>query len=105
MALLATVVLLMTGCMSAQERALANAQADDATCKSYGLSFGSDGYAQCRQNVANQRAANARAALGAFATMQAAHPASQVPYYPMQVQQPVRLQTMCNTVGTTTFCN
>ena len=41
-------------------RAAAEAQVfnDDATCRSYGLHFGTPGYAQCRQNIANQRDAN-----------------------------------------------
>jgi hypothetical protein len=60
---LAIVAFLLTGCASEQKKE-AKQQAkwerlmaqDDATCKSYGLQFGTPDYANCRQHIADQRA-------------------------------------------------
>ncbi len=63
-----------SGCMSSQEIAARQQAADNSTCVSYGLKFGTSEYAQCRQNIAAQRhaaeqtdkaiqAANTRAAI------------------------------------------
>jgi hypothetical protein len=41
----------MVGCVSSEQLAAR----DDATCQSYGLRYGTDGYASCRTNVAQQR--------------------------------------------------
>ena len=37
---------------------------DDAQCRSYGLTYGTGDYAQCRANLDGQHGAAARAALG-----------------------------------------
>jgi hypothetical protein len=60
------VALILTGCglspeyrarMEAQRAAAAAAiqQADDATCRGYGVPPGSQGYVACRMNLANNR--------------------------------------------------
>jgi len=76
-------------------------QGDAGRCASYGWTPGTDGFAQCMQSADTQR----RAILGNYLMMRAAQPPPQVPFYPMQVQQPVRLQTTCQRVGDSTFCN
>jgi hypothetical protein len=77
----------------------AQTENDDAICKSYGLQFGTPEYAQCRQNAANQRSANQRAAAAAYmATRPQAAP--MVPY-----QMPTNKTTNCTTnyVGTQAY--
>jgi hypothetical protein len=65
-----------------RQRAGDNATQDDATCKSYGLIYGTQQYASCRMDLANQRAANARAATAAaVAAMQATSAAAPAPVY------------------------
>jgi hypothetical protein len=57
--------LTLTGCAQYEawerERAMQVSQNDDARCQSYGLQFGTAGYAQCRQNIDSQRQAAANA--------------------------------------------
>jgi hypothetical protein len=36
----------------------ARVENDDATCRLYGLTFGTPDYVQCRQNIINNRVAN-----------------------------------------------
>jgi len=52
-------VVALTGCAEVQalqaQVAARHATADDATCKSYGLTFGTTAYAECRENAATQR--------------------------------------------------
>jgi hypothetical protein len=64
---------------------VAMAESDDATCRSYGLDHGTPAYAQCRQNIANQRMASQQAAIDALV---ANRPRS----------------TTCNTIGGMTNC-
>lgn len=47
--------------VAAKRREAETAAKDDNICKSYGLKFGTGDYAQCRQNLSNQRAADGRA--------------------------------------------
>jgi hypothetical protein len=57
----------LSACANDSAQLAANAQAeDDAKCRSYGVAPGSPAYVQCRMNLDNQRAALARAAVGAF---------------------------------------
>jgi hypothetical protein len=100
--LLFLAVLALMGCTSAEEVRQKNAALDDETCRSYGLTFGTPEYAQCRQNIANQRSANARAALGLLLLQQQNQPATYIPQ--PQPQAPVRMTTTCNTVGNATYC-
>lgn len=65
---------------------------DDAVCRSYGLTYGTSQYADCRQRIVSERQANARAALGAYLQMQ--RPVYQTPVY----QVPVPTTTTCNQV-------
>lgn len=51
--------------LALKEAATARDASDDARCRSFGLQFGTQGYAQCRMNIDNQRAANTRAVLNA----------------------------------------
>ena len=53
--------------VAAREAVAARDANDDQRCRSYGLNYGSAGYAQCRMNIDNQRAALARAAIAASA--------------------------------------
>lgn len=80
---------------------------DADRCQSYGWEPGTDGFAQCTQSADTQR----RAIIGSYLLMRAAQPPQQqqqVPFYampPLQQQQPVRLQTTCQRLGETVFCN
>ena len=56
---------------------------DDHTCVSYGLKFGTAGYAECRELTANRRQA-------AFDAFQVSH---------------ARVSTTCHTTGETTNCD
>jgi len=52
------VALALGACHSGQrpeQLAAARDNSDDATCRSYGLEFGSQGYAQCRMQIQAQR--------------------------------------------------
>jgi len=48
-------VLALGACSSDGEREAMMAAQDDSRCKSYGLHFGSDQYAQCRMTIDQQR--------------------------------------------------
>jgi hypothetical protein len=67
--------------------------ADDTTCRSYGLQFGTPAYAQCRQNIEAQRSADARAA--ALIASQASPPPP---------QPSPTINTNCQHYGTMTNC-
>jgi predicted ATPase len=71
--------LLLTGCITAQERAAQLDLVEDQQCQSYGAKPGSDAYVACRTQVANQRSANRAAAINSG--------------------------TVCQSYGTTTVCN
>jgi hypothetical protein len=78
----------------------AKRNADDSRCLDYGLKFGTPEYAQCRQNIDNQRAAVDREFLrGSMAKRDRPEPA---PY-----MMPVRpsVTTQCATIGNQTTCN
>jgi hypothetical protein len=77
----------------------AAANSDNTTCTSYGLKFGTPEYAQCRQNIASQRMANERAAIGAYMARQ--NQPAPAPY-----MMPVKpsFNTNCTTSGTNTNC-
>lgn len=82
---------------------------DDGTCQSYGLKFGTNEYAQCReklltlrvqQSIANQgnAAADRQAAIGYLAT----HQVQQRPIQPYVM--PTTPTINCTTFGNTTNC-
>src|ERR1035437_5004055 len=71
--------------------------ADDTTCRSYGLQFGTPAYAQCRQNIEAQRGANARAAAALIASQAANRPPPPPPPQPSPT-----FNTSCQHYGTTT---
>jgi hypothetical protein len=52
-------LLALSGCAQVHawkaEGDVRRAAEDDATCKSYGLAFGTTAYAECRENAATQR--------------------------------------------------
>jgi hypothetical protein len=73
--------------------------ADDNTCRAYGLKFGSTEYAQCRQNIANQRSAESRIALSAYLASRN-QPAP--PPYVMPTVTP--RTTNCSRMGTQINC-
>jgi hypothetical protein len=73
--------------------------AEDGTCRTYGLKFGSAEYAQCRQNIANQRSAESRAALSAYLANRN-QPAPQ-PYMMLTVTPRT---TNCSKIGTQVDC-
>ncbi|SHN66563.1 hypothetical protein [Bradyrhizobium erythrophlei] len=101
----------LTGCQSIQE-AMAKqqeeiAQQDDAYCRSIGLNFGTDQYAQCRmlktqlrQQAQAQVAANSTAMLATAGTLMAPQPAPAVQPLPNILPQ----QTRCQSYGATTNC-
>lgn len=56
---MALFLLLLAACDTAADDAARKAQIDsrdDATCRGYGLQFGTDAYAQCRERLQQQRA-------------------------------------------------
>lgn len=59
---------------------------------------------QARTAVAVAAGQGARM-MGAAAAARAIAPVPQVPFSPMSVPQPTRLQTTCDTIGTITSCN
>lgn len=73
------------------------ANQDDMTCRSYGANFGTQEYAQCRQNIIAQRQANMRAVLLGSRPVQ---PTYQQPTY----QMPVPQTTRCNNVAGQVTC-
>lgn len=76
--------MLLSGCLTAQERALQLSAADDDACRSYGAAPGSDAYVQCRTTKSQQ---HEMAAAAVRAAIIGAPP------------------TSCTTFGTTTNCN
>ena len=56
------VTFLLSGCKTPEQRIADQAAADDATCKSYGLQFGTQQYAECRMRLTDQRQAAQAAA-------------------------------------------
>src|SRR5262252_1826323 len=62
----ATLATALTGCVTAQERAAQVNAVQDATCRSWGLKPGTDGYANCRMELNRQAAADARAREAAY---------------------------------------
>lgn len=96
-------VLALGGCMSDRERAERQSYADDATCRSYGFTLGTDSYAQCRMAVAQQRQANAAMIAGVLLGRPAAPAAApRLPVYQMPVNRPVI--TNCQPMGLGTTC-
>lgn len=90
-----------------QERAAANDQADDATCQSYGLTFGTPAYADCRQNIATQRQANAARALDYIQQENQENQQILLDQQQRIQQQEILnrpVMTNCNTFGTQTNC-
>lgn len=100
-------LLILASCTSAAEkqaeqerRAQAIAEEEDSTCRSFGLSFGTDSYADCRVKLATARAerrARVRAAvLGAMIArpQQPIYAPAQVPTNNFQVQ-PLRTPSNC----------
>src|ERR1700737_481120 len=87
-----------------KRRDTAIAGKDDATCKSYGLSFGTPAYAQCRQNLVNQREATARALI-----MSRPQPPAVVEVHPTTPPRPMTLpagpaSTDCRMIGNMLRC-
>jgi hypothetical protein len=74
-----------------RQRAEQDALRDEATCKSYGLAYGTEQYVSCRMNLTNQRAASARAAaiVAADATQFGRAAAPDPVYKPSDAQPPV----------------
>jgi uncharacterized lipoprotein len=62
--LLAASVILLSGCLTSEERAQQIADADDTQCQSYGAQPGSTEYFQCRMAKDQQRQANTAALAG-----------------------------------------
>jgi starvation-inducible outer membrane lipoprotein len=54
--LILCLALLLTGCVSAQERLRQNAAIDDSKCRSYGAEVGTPAYVRCRTQLAATRA-------------------------------------------------
>lgn len=98
----------LTGCASQKERLAQKAMrinADNAACESYGLKFGTLGFAQCRQNIDMQRAANQRMALGMLMRQRLFQQQVQLPQsaYMMPMTPAPRI-TNCTSLGTYTNC-
>lgn len=68
---------------------------DDAQCLSYGFKFGTDGYANCRLQLQQSRAANARAAYATWQSTQ--RPYSPQPTYVIPTQP--RTTVNCNSMA------
>lgn len=76
-------VLLLGGCAEYEQRqAAARDAGDDSQCRSYGIQPGTDVYAQCRMNLANQLAANRRVATEALLRPQPAPTPYMMPISP-----------------------
>lgn len=60
------VLLALAGCASRAEQQAANDGADSARCASMGFIAGTDGFANCRLELANQRIATQTNALSKF---------------------------------------
>jgi hypothetical protein len=99
--------ILLSGC-GIQERIEANQQAhDDAVCKSYGLAWGSVDYANCRQNLENQRQAQALQAQQASAQFLLQQQAQQNEIFQQQmnaINASRPLTTNCTSFGNSTSC-
>jgi hypothetical protein len=52
----AALALGLAGCAPPAPTPAQIAASDDATCRSYGLEYGTDQYATCRENIGQQRA-------------------------------------------------
>ena len=65
--------IVMTGCVSSEQRAAIQSQKEHNTCLSYGLKYGTPEYAQCRMQTSSQnqqaKAANTAAVLEASAKL------------------------------------
>lgn len=85
---------LLSGCsMTAEEQRVADIQ----SCTDYGFSEGTDAFASCRQNLAQQRSADDRAMAVAFASRPL--PVYQPPP-PVQLwQPPPRVRMNCTSTG------
>ncbi len=80
---------------------------DDETCRSYGLTFGTPEYVQCRENISNQRQANLRAIIDApAAPVIVTRPAPAQPPAPTVqiIQSPPLLHTNCYSSMGETSC-
>ena len=58
--------LAVTGCQTMEQRDARRGASDDATCKSYGLQFGTPQYAECRMRMQQQWAARDAMLIGAM---------------------------------------
>lgn len=99
-----TVLLMIAlcGCASPAERAEQLSEADDQTCTSYGLQFGTPAYAQCRQNIAAQRQARVAAAYALLANRPVAPALAPAPQTMLPVSPPVN--TNCYALGNSVSC-
>lgn len=109
--LILALCLSISGCATPEQRARATAQAfyaqtaqDNATCKNYGLEFGTAAYAECRQHIEDRRSADAQAAAqaGSNALAALAIAANRPVITPAVVPQ---TQMTCQRNGQTTYCS
>lgn len=99
---IATALVLLGGCVSAEERAYQQGMADHSACQSYGFAPGSEGYSQCRMSTAQQRDANRTALIGAYLMSRPQVAPAPVPVYQMPVSRPSF--TNCLPVGSGFNC-
>lgn len=108
---LALAVLALAGCVTDAERARQQESADDSRCASYGYTYGTDGYGQCRQSIDAERARNQRAAAAFMLGMQPVNRPTQIPVYQMPVRpyqapaQPQPSYTTCMSMGQQISCS
>ncbi len=90
----------LAGCMSQQEQAMRLAANDDAVCQSYGLTYGTPQYADCRMRVAEQRNAQQAATDAQLLALAGAMNANRAP----ATLPPPPIQTNCQQLGNTVNC-